>query len=177
MKSCSELHPARRLYIWHSCIRFYCSLDGTVMSDTNPYGLVHIWTLLCEKADHRINWSANTALVFHSPMAILSSPWKMQERKAWSVKKNKGLAGKIQPFMVTGWNKEFAIGNIVYSCTFYKEINCDGFFHDSEHSQHHFLCGQLRTKPFLYRRVNMFTLHGLSFRFRLVVANPCFAHL
>ena len=35
----------------------------------------------------------------------------------------------------------------------------------------------LRSENFLYRRVSLFPLYGLSIRLRLVVANPCLAHL
>ena len=44
-------------------------------------------------------------------------------------------------------------------------------------SQHDLLHWQLCPEPFLYWRVSMFPLHGLSFPLRLVVAKPCLAYL
>ena len=51
---------------------------------------------------------------------------------------------------------KLARGSKVYSLTFFREINCDGYFHVSEDCQYH-----------LYSRVSLFPLHGLSFQLGL----------
>ena len=47
--------------------------------------------------------------------------------------------------------KELAIGSIVYSCTFFKEINCGGIFYVQGHCQHDLLYRVLHPELFLYR--------------------------
>ena len=72
--------------------------------------------------------------------------------------------------------KGLAIGNIVCSCPFFREINCDGSFHIPEDSITFFTdCCALNF--FFYQRVSAFFIHGLSFQLRLVVAGPCLTHL
>ena len=60
--------------------------------------------------------------------------------------------------------KELVIGSIVYSYTFFKEINCDGFLHVPEDCQHGLLYWLLCLKHFLYWRVSVFPLHRQSFQ-------------
>ena len=62
--------------------------------------------------------------------------------------------------------KGSAIGSAVYSCTFFKEISSDDFFHVSEDCQHHLLYSLPRPELILYQRVIVFPLHRLSFRLR-----------
>ena len=70
-----------------------------------------------------------------------------------------------------------AEGSTVRSCNFFKEINSNGFFDVSEHSQYDLLYLQLSRELFLYRRQSVFPFQELSFGLRLGVANPCLFHL
>ena len=65
-----------------------------------------------------------------------------------------------------------AIDSIVYMCTFSKEINGDESSHCPEDFQHDLLYRLLCPEIFLYQRVNVFPLNGLSFSLRFVVVNP-----
>ena len=58
---------------------------------------------------------------------------------------------------------ELAIGSTIYSCTFFKEICADESFHIPEHYQHDLLYLTATPRTFLYQRVSVFLLHGLSF--------------
>ena len=75
------------------------------------------------------------------------------------------------------FNKEFAKGSTVYRCTIFKEINIDASSHVPEHWQGDLLYKLLCSELFLYRRVSVFRLHGLSFLHRLEEENPCLAYL
>ena len=55
------------------------------------------------------------------------------------------------------------IEHTLYSSTFSMEINRAGSFCVPEDCQHHLLCWLLHLELFLYRRISMFQLHGLSF--------------
>ena len=57
--------------------------------------------------------------------------------------------------------KTLAIGNIVYICTFFKEINRNESFHIQENNQHDLLYCSLRPESFLYQRACVFLLNGL----------------
>ena len=72
-----------------------------------------------------------------------------------------------------------AIGSIVYSCTFFKEINCKRSFHVSECCLYDLLYWPQCSEFFLNCRVSIFSLHGLSFWLRLVMSNLylCFSIL
>ena len=65
-------------------------------------------------------------------------------------------------------NKALAVGNTVYSCTFFKEINSDGSLYIPEGYQHKLLYWLLCPEVFLYWRVGLLLLKGLSFQLGFV---------
>ena len=51
--------------------------------------------------------------------------------------------------------KELAIGIIVYSSAFFKEINSDGFFHNPEGCQHYFISDWCTWKFYFFTKESM----------------------
>ena len=71
-------------------------------------------------------------------------------------------------------SEALAIGITVYGSTIFKEIHNDGSFYVPEDCQHDLLSWLPYLELFLYQKVSEFSRRGLSFRLRLIVANPMF---
>ena len=66
-------------------------------------------------------------------------------------------------------NKVLRLASTIYRVTFFKEINDNGDFHESEVNQHYLLYRQLRRE--------LFSMHGLFFSFYFTKAHVCKNHV
>ena len=70
--------------------------------------------------------------------------------------------------------EELAIGNTIYSCTFFKEINSDGSFHVPEDFQHDLLYWLLNPELFCFTLLESLCVSTQNF---LLLENQCVSTL